>query len=226
MNYQGKILSHRVWFKAAAGKNEKTAQSSHRKAGALRERLPEEVAVQSPSDVASLGACRHRRCVYGEWQSPFPSVATSLLLNSVGLRRARLFWGSGRRGYRGVDRMSVRYRLGERWSAEEVQVCRRSASPYSGDSRRRCGVERSGIVMRAGANSMQCDLRGNVGIAAASTSLPFRRDSVLSGSGIWRYGRAAPSEYRYKEPLRQAGGLPSVPPVTTHVRFFFPLSGD
>ena len=52
MNYQGKILSHRVWFKAAAGKNEKTAQSSHRKAGALRERLPEEVAVQSPSDVA------------------------------------------------------------------------------------------------------------------------------------------------------------------------------
>lgn len=93
MNYQGKILSHRVWFKAAAGKNEKAAQSSHRKAGALRERLPEEVAVQSPPDVASLGACRHRRCVYGEWQSPFPSVATSLLLNSVGLRRARLFWG-------------------------------------------------------------------------------------------------------------------------------------
>ena len=80
--------------------------------------------------------------------------------------------------------------------------------------------------MRAGANSAQCDLRGNVGIAAASTSLPFRRDSVLSGSGVWRYGRAAPSEYRYKEPLRQAGGLPSVPPVTTHVRFFFPLSGD
>lgn len=151
MNYQGKILSHRVWFKAAAGKNEKTAQSSHRKAGALRERLPEEVAVQSPPDVASLGACRHRRCVYGEWQSPFPSVATSLLLNSVGLRRARLFWGQRAKGILGVRPYVCPVSLWRTLECGEGAGLSKISISYSGDSRRRCGVERSDIVTRAGA---------------------------------------------------------------------------